>query len=171
MLKGIKQISQQLLVSFLTIVIYGIILYFVCTWLAGYSLLYAYLGNLALIIIVLAFDELTLKTFQSEKRVTQIMSREDAEKAHRRVQLGLDNAVSFKTELYLFYVLILIFTQIIDLTPILVGENLGTFFHINGYSIVLLLAFDMFIGQLSKDKERLKKISEKFKKYFTENQD
>ena len=171
MSKRIKQLSKQLLISLITIVVYGLVLYLVCTWLAGYSLLYAYLGNLALIIIVLTLDELTLKMFQSEKRVEQVMSTDDAEKTYHQVQLGLENFVTFKTELYLFYVLVLIFSQIIDLAPLAVGEDLGTFFHINGYSILLLLAIDMFIGQFSKDKDRLNRILDRFKGYLTKNQD
>ena len=41
--------------------VYGLIVYGVYTWLAGYSLLYAYLGNFVLIILALGIDALTFK--------------------------------------------------------------------------------------------------------------
>ena len=85
--------------------------------------------------------------------------------------MQLDSFVSFKTVLYMFYIFILIFSQIIDFYPALVGENIGNFISANSYSILLLIALDQVIGQFSKDRERVGKISEKLKKDLVENQE
>lgn len=71
-----KQISKYILYAISTNIIYGLILYHVCTWLSRYSLIYSYLGNLALIVIGLALDELTHKMYQSKRFVMQIKERE-----------------------------------------------------------------------------------------------
>lgn len=85
----------------------------------------------------------------------------------------MDNFVSFKTVLYVFYLFVLIVSQIIDFSSAsgLVDECLGNFILTTQYSIVLLIAFDMLIGQFIKDREKMKKTSGKFMKHFAENQD
>jgi hypothetical protein len=153
------------------IVVYGLISFLVFTWLAGYSLLHASIGNLVLIVLVLAIDEYMIKAFQSEKLIMRIKMENDPEKTYRSLQSGLNIAGSFKADLYLFYVIVLIFSQIIDFDPALVNENFGNFISANNYSILFLIAIDMLIGQYSKDRARLKKISEKFKEAFTKNQE
>ncbi|MCL2146903.1 MAG: hypothetical protein FWH52_03750 [Synergistaceae bacterium] len=156
---------RTFLFSLIYIAIYGFVSYSVFTWLFEYSRLFAYLGNLALIIIVLAMDELTLKMIQSEKYITQIMKDEnDPREKFNSLQMGLNNSFSFKTDLHLFYVFILIASQIIELYPTLVGEKLGNFIFANNYSILLLIAFDTLVSQFSKDRERIDKILELFKK-------
>ena len=160
----IIQISNRILYVLFSNIIYGLIMYYVYTWLVGYSPLYAYFGNLALIILGLALDEFTLKMLQSEME-------KDIEKIYRYVQWMINNFVSFKKILYLFYVFILIFSQIIDSNPALVGEGLRNFILANSYSILLLIAVDALIGQFSKDRERMNKISAKLKKSLPENQD
>jgi hypothetical protein len=167
----IKQIGKHLLFIFYSNAIYGLILYFAFTWLAGYSLLFAYLGNLALIVLGLAWDEFNQKWLQSKKAVLLLKKEKDIEKNYRFVQQLMDSFVSIKTALYLFYIIILIFSQILDFYPALAGGNLGNFILANNYSILFLVAFDMLIGQFSKDRERMKKISAYLKKSLTENQD
>ena len=63
------------------------------------------------------------------------------------------------------------YLQIIDFYPTIASEDISSFIHANSYSILLFIAFDQFIGQFSKDKERMNKISEKLKKSMTENQE
>jgi uncharacterized membrane protein len=167
------------ILSLLVSIIYGVVLYFAFTWLAGFSLLYAYFGNLALIIIFLAIDESLIKLAESTdylKKEAEKLSKklsettaEDREKTYRIFQKGLENTVSFKTALYLVYIFILIFSQIININPALVSEDIATFIHANNYSILLLIAFDRLIGQVSKERERMKKISAKLKKHLEEN--
>ena len=64
MSEKIKKIVKYVLYALTSNVIYGLLLFFVFTRLAGYSLLYAYLGNLALIIIGLIFILIVSKTIE-----------------------------------------------------------------------------------------------------------
>ena len=172
MLNKIKQISAYLLFSLISIVVYGLILYLVFSWLVGYSILHAYIGNLALIILTLAIDEYYMKKLmKSDELIIQMMKGEDSKKKYRSIQRGLNNVGSFKADVYLFYILILVFSQIIEYRPALVGESLGAFFHVNSYSILLLLAFDTLAGQYSKDRERMKTILDRIEKSLPETQD
>jgi len=166
----IKQIGKHLFYILWSNVIYGLILYFLFTWLAEYSLLYAYFGNLSLIIIGLAIDAYFLKMLQSKKLMLQLKEENDA-KNYRLIQRLVDSFVSFKTILYLFYVIILIFSQILTINPTFVGENISNFILANNYSILFLIAFDMLLGQFSKDKERMKEISENMKKSLADKEE
>ena len=170
MLSKTMQMSKYL-ISVLYIAIYGLISYFVFIWLIGYSQLYAYLGNLALIVIVLAIDELTIKMIQSEKFVARIKKETDSEKKYLILERGLGMTHSFKTELYLFYVFVLIGSQVIEFSPGLAGGNLGSFILANNYSILLLIAFDTLISQFTKDREKIKKVVERLRNSFIEKQD
>ena len=171
MINKIIQISRYLLFTLINLVIYGFVLYGVFLWLSAYSFLCAYLGNLALIISILAADEYTFKILQSEKFVTRMKKEKNPDENYRFLQLGLDSVGSFKSDLYLFYVFILIGSQIIEFNPALVGENLGNFILANNYSILLLIAFDMLIRQFSNDRKKTKKILAKLKESLTYNQD
>ena len=156
-----------MLSSLVFVVVYGIIVYFVFVWLAKYSMLYAYFGNLVLILLLLAIDEYMLKLLQSKDYFERLLKEKKWEEIYGYIQ----KSISFKTELYFFYVLILIFSQILEFYPTLVGENLGSFILANNYSILLLVALDMLIQQYSKDRKRMKKITDELKKSLTENQD
>ena len=171
MLTKAAQRFRYLLYALITNIIYGFILYYVCTWLAGYSLLYAYLGNLALIVMGLAMDEYTLKIYRSKKLVEQIKNEKDKEMNYRLVLWAMESFVSFKTVLYVFYILIMILAQVADFYPALMSGSLGNFILTTQYSIVLLVAFDMLAGQFSKDRKRMKKISTEFVERFAENQE
>lgn len=171
MLNKIIQTSKFIVYDLIFIVIYGVILYFVFTWLAGYSLLYAYLGNIGLILLVIAVDEYIIKILQSEDAVSRLIKENDKETDYSSIQGLMNNAISFKTELYLFYVFILIFSQIIEFSPTLVSANLSKFILANSYSILLLIAFDRILQSFSNDRERMKKMSANFKKSFSESKD
>ena len=168
MKEKLKRIIRFILFFIYTNVIYGLIVYFVFTWLAGYSLLAGYFGNLALIVLGLVLDTYMLKMLQSKKLVEELRKEKDTEQGYRFIQLVLDNYVSFKTSLYLFYVLILVFSQIIVFYPTLFGENISNFIAVNNYSILLLVAFDMLSSQFLKDKARKKEIAENLEKAFSE---
>jgi len=60
--------------------VYGSILYFVFTWLAGFSLLYANLWNFALIVIAVSFDGYTDKILQSDETIAMLSKKYDIEK-------------------------------------------------------------------------------------------
>jgi len=174
MLNKIKQISNYVLFILFSNVIYGLILWYSCTWLAGYSLLYAYLCNLTLIVLGLALDEAILKSYQSKKLVRQIKNlknEKDVELNYRFTLWTIDHYVSFKAVLYLFYIFILIISQIINFSAAAVGDDPGNFILVTQYSILLLVAYDLLVEQFFKDRERMKEVSGKFKEHFTENQD
>lgn len=173
MLNKIKQICKYLLFVLLSNVIFGLIYYFVFTWLVGYSLLYAYLGSLTLIIIGLGLDYYVQKWLLSEKVVTEIkkLKKEDWEKNYRLIKWQMDNFVSFKTILFVFYFFILVVSQVINIDPTLIGKELSNFILANSYGIVLIIAFDRIISQFSKDRKEMIKSSENFKKSWNESKD
>jgi hypothetical protein len=150
-----------------------LILYYVFTWLVGYSLVHAYLWNLAFLVFALVIDEYMLKMFQSKKLVMQLKKEKNAEKNFRFIQWMIDSFVSFKTILYVFYAFVLIVSQIIEFSSasVVITGDLENFILMTKYNILLLIAFDMIIGHFSKDKERTKNISAKLKKNMVDNQD
>ena len=167
----IKQIGRYVSYLLWSNVIYGLIVYHVFIWLARYSLLFAYLGNLALIMLGLLIDEYTIQMLQSQKLVRELMEDKKNEKNYQFVQRIMDSFISFKTALYLFYLFILVFSQMITLHPSLVGENIQNFIKANDYSILFLLALDTLIAHFSKDREKMKKISDTLKKSLTLKQE
>ena len=167
----IMQISRNLIFSFLSIVILGVVIYFFTSWLTGYSLLYAYIGNLLLIIVILTTDELMQVYMQSDRFILQMKKGKDIKKKYSSVQWSLENFVSFKTDLYLFYIIVLIGSEIVNFYPALVKDDFNNFFLINRYNILLLFAFDSLIEKISENKEKMKKLSAKLKKSLSENQD
>jgi hypothetical protein len=164
----IRQINKYLIYDILGMAAYGLILYFGFTWLAGFSLLYAYLWNFALIIFAVALDKYFDKLMKSDKMLMLMKEKYGTEKA---VLMLTGGVISFKTLIYLFYIFILIASQIIDFNPALIDGNLVDFIHANNYSILFLLAFDTLVRQFSKDRERMRKVAEKIKDSLSENQD
>ena len=164
----IKQINKYLIYDIFGAVVYGLILYFGFTWLAGFSLLYAYLWNYALIILAVSLDIGVSKIMQSDELVMLLKKKHGAEKTGLMLSGGF---ISFKTLIYFFYLFILTASQIIDFNPELIGGNLAGFVLSNNYSILFLLAVDTLVGQFAKDRGKTKKILEKLKESANENQD
>ena len=160
-----NQINKYFLYDILGIAAYGAILYFGFIWLAGLSVLYAYLWNFALIILAVAFESYTEKLWQSDDVITMYKNKHGSEKAYLIIAGGW---ISFKTLIYSFYLIILIASRIIDFNLTLLSENLVDFVLSNNYSILFLLAFDTLIGQFSKDRKRTKRI---LSKLDTESED
>ena len=163
MFNELKQMGKYLFFAVIANAVYGIVLYYVFTWLAKYSYLWAYLCNFVLIGVIFAIDEYTLKMLESEKLVMQLKKEKDPMKSFYILEKGLANFGSFKTDLYLFYIFILIFSQIIEFNPALVGKGLFDFITANSYSILFLIALDTLTSQFSKDRERMKGILDKLK--------
>lgn len=164
----IRRINKYFIYDVFGAAVYGLILYFGFTWLVGFSLLYAYLWNFALIILAISFDGYTNKFLQSDEAIKLLMKKYSTEKVYSMITGGF---ITFKTLLYLFYIFILIASQIINFSPSLISGNLVNFIQANDYSVLFLLAFDTLIGQLSKDREKMKKASEKLKNFLIEDQD
>jgi len=169
MINKVKRITNYLIYGIFTNAIYGFILYNLCTWLSGYSLIYAYFGNFILIILGLMLDELFLKMFQSKWLVIQIKNNKDMEINYNILKFIFNSFISFKLILYVFYILIMIISEIIELNSILINKNFENFIFANRYSILLLIALDQLIGQFSKDRERINKTSKNFEKNWNEN--
>jgi len=142
-------------------VIFGLTVYLIFTWLAEYSLLCAYLVNLALIAVGLVIDACMQRMLQSKKLIAQMRAERGKERNYRTVRWITDSFVSFKTALYLFYVFILVFSQVIKYDAMLVGANLQAFVGANDYSILFLMALDAVIVQFKKDRKKMKEIAEK----------
>jgi len=166
----IKKIGKHATYFLWSNVIYGLIVYFTFTWLAKYSPLYAYLGNLTLIVLGLVIDGYTQSALQSKKLVAELREDKNKEKNIRFVNWITDGFISFKTSLYMFYVFILVLSQIIKLYPAFLNENIISFIAANDYSILLLIALDTLIKQFLNDRKKMKIISEKLKKELTEEQ-
>ena len=150
-----KPINKYFIYDIFGMIAYGLILYFGFTWLSGFSLLCAYLWNLALIILAVSFDGYAVKMMQSDAVIKKYKEKYGLEKAHLMVSGGF---ISFKTLIYSFYLFIFISSRVIDFSPALVNKNLADFVLSNNHSILFLLAFDTLIGQFSKDRERTKGI-------------
>jgi len=67
--------------------------------------------------------------------------------------------------------LILLISQIINADLISIHNDFKNFISANEYSILLLIAVDMLISQFSKDRQRVKLLSEKIEKYLAENRE
>jgi len=158
----IKRAGRHIAYVIFSNIIFGLIYYFVFSWLVGHSLLYAYLGCLVLIVFGLALDKVAVKSLTSKSTVMELkkLPKKNREKNYRLLQLIIDSFVSFKTILFVFYIFILIASQIISIDPTLLGENITDFIIANSYGIVLLMAVDRIIGQFSQDRKDMKKNSE-----------
>jgi len=170
----IRKSLKVLLYAVSSNAIFGSIIFFTYTWLAGYSVLYAYLGNLALIIIGLLMDEHMIKSFQSKKlamQLNQIEKVKDRELNYRIIKGVLNSFVSFKTVLYTLYILILILAQIIDFYPSLFSEDMRSFILANNYSILIIVAFDLALGEFFRDRKKSKDALEKLNNNLNEVQD
>ena len=163
MSEKINRIGKYLIYLLWSNIAYGLMVYFVFTWLSGYSLLYGYVGNLALITIGLIWDSRIYKFLRSNKMAALIMKEKNPEQSYRFF-IGLtESFISFKTALYLFYIFILIFSQVLTFDPSLANEKITDFIKANNYSILVLLALDYLIIQFSTDREKMNEVSEKLK--------
>jgi len=70
--------------------------------------------------------------------------------------MDIDNPVSIKTSLYLFYIFALIVSHVLMLNPDLnVSESTRDYFTVIGYGLILLVAVDKFTGTLKKDNREI----------------
>ena len=112
-----------------------------------------------------------IKTIQSKEFILKIQKEKDSDKIYRYFKAGFDNAISFKTELYLFYVFILIGSQIVEFNPTLVGNNLSNFISTNNHGILVLIALDQLIGRFNNESERINKILKNIKNSLVNHHD
>jgi len=75
-----------------------------------------------------------------------------------RKKLSKKDVTSLKVSLYLFYILALIFSQVLDMNPYMnVSEDMRAYFRVVGHGLILLFAIDTFFKQLMDDDKRVKK--------------
>ncbi|MCL1924386.1 MAG: hypothetical protein FWF50_02250 [Defluviitaleaceae bacterium] len=143
--------------STFTATLYGVFVYFVIyRLLANSNMLYAYLLNTISMIAFLFLDKLGNNQLLSKN----LKIDNDA------VWIYLTSMVSFKTTLYLFYAFVLIVSRVSLLEPELINPDFRSFVLSIEYTLVLLVAYDKFFEHLTKDDQRLRKISKKFDKFF-----
>ncbi len=167
----IKKMAGYVFYIIMSNALYGILLYFMVTWLLKYSELYAYLGNLAFIIICLLLDRLILlKVLQPKKlaeEIKKIKKEEDRILNNRVIKWQLNYFVSFKTSLFFFYIFVLLFSQIIKFNPELVSPEIGSFINSIDYSVIILLAFKDFSEEFLKDRNRMETTLEEYNKFVS----
>lgn len=173
MFEKLKRASKYLIYSVYTNIIFGLIYYFLFTWLVEYSLLYAYLGSIGLILIGLLLDHFFQKSFISKEGMAKNKQLSPKEKKIYNSIMSwiLDSFVSFKTILFIFYFFILIVSQIINIEPSLAGAQFSKFISANSYGIVLIIAFDRIVAQFSRDRKRVEREAETFRETMTDEEE
>jgi len=120
-----------------------------------------YIGNAIVIFFSLAVDKIIHGILESKKFVI-------TKKNYRTARFfSLDTSVSFKAALYLFYIFALILSHVIELHPALVSDDIGVFFTTIEYGILLVIALDALMGQVSIDIDRVNRLNEKFDAYLS----
>ena len=73
--------------------------------------------------------------------------------------MDIDNPMSIKTSLYLFYIIALVTSHILMLNPDLnVSASTREYFTVIGYGLILLVAADKFTGTLKSNYREIEKI-------------
>ena len=155
---------KYLLYALVTTVLYGFVAYYaIYMQLAEFSLLYTYIGNMVMIILSLTLDTIIHGVLQSKNFMI-------TKKNYRFARfLYMDSFISFRTTVYLFYIIILVVSQVISFSSAPLNEDIGNFFLTIEYGIILVIAFDTLIATIFKDMDRIKTVSAKFKKFLSEN--
>jgi len=150
-----------ILETIVTALVFGLVTYFIIyERLADGHRLTAYIYNLALIAIILILDKVTDTIMMTDgflKKdygvIRNFLSR----------VLFVTHFVSFKTALYLFYIVMLIMSRISILEPDIIDRYQLGFIYSVEYGIVLLIPLDKFIDLITKDDRRIHKIMAKLK--------
>jgi len=151
-----------LITSLIWALIYGVIAYFVIyRWIANGNMLVTYLGNIVFIVAILMLDEVGVRFSQTKNPTLTV------EVFHKMGRLDkgfyLASLISFKSALYMFYIVALVLSRLTLLEPDSIPFPVNNFLLSIEYGLVLLIASDKLIGQLRKDERRMMKISMKVK--------
>jgi len=161
----ILQFAKYLLFLLIVTTVYGFGAHFMYKTLAELSILFAYLNNMFFIVFLLVLSKSIQTKMNSKKFVFTKKNLLFARFAY------WDSIISFNTPLYLFYIFILIVSQIYLFDPTIVSEDFGNFMRAMEYGIIFVIAFDKLIEYYFKDRERMKLMSAKFKQYLSEKSD
>ena len=158
--KNIRTIIIYVAFAILMAVVYGYAAFTAIFMnLADGSMLHAYLWNIIFIIILLVYDKIAQTRMQSPKFVITKRNYFIA------LWMHIENYISFKTTLYIFYIFILIASRVTTIDPTLVSEDFRNFVLSIEYGLILVIAFDKLVEHLFKDLKRAKTVSDKFKEY------
>jgi len=153
-------ILTYIIYSVVSATVYGLFAFFVIyRGLAGEVMLYAYLWNIAFIIMVLVLDGFVNDILLSKEFVITSKNYFVAMLVHSF------SFVSFKTTLYLFYSFVLIVSRVSLLEPNLVSENFRNFVLSIEYCLILVVVVDKFLEHLMEDDQRVRRISAKFERF------
>jgi len=158
------QIRRKLAIVVETVVtslLYGLFAYYIIyERLAFGHPVIAYIMNLLFIIVILMLDIWVHRKMDRKEFLAA-----DRSKLHDFLgkMLFYCHFVSFKTGLYLFYLIMLIASRTSTLEPSLLDPYMRTFIYSVEYGILLLLPMDKFLEQLYKDDKRMQSILERIK--------
>lgn len=152
-----KNLSIYIAYALFNATLYGLFSYFVLyRALSGGVMLYSYLLNIAAIILLLLLDKFVNDILLSKEFIITKQNYVITSVVH-----GI-SLISFRTVLYLFYIVILVVSRVSVLEPSLVNPDFQNFVLSIEYCLILLVVFDKFFEYLLKDNERIKMISGKF---------
>lgn len=152
-MKYVKQFIKYSCYIIYSNLIFALIVYFTYTWLLKYSLIFVYIGNAILIVLALMVDN------WAYRQLNQIMDSDDDFNKVKNSKLFLfylESFVSFKTVLYLFYIIILVISEVISYNPNLLSDGLMNFVVANKYSVVLLISIERLMKQVEVDRGKTK---------------
>ncbi|MCL2616818.1 MAG: hypothetical protein FWD96_04150 [Defluviitaleaceae bacterium] len=139
-----------------TAMMFGLITYFIIYGgLASGNRLIAYMYNIVFIAIILILDKVADHIMQSDDFLTRDHGRWKNLLART---LFATHMVSFKTALYLFYIVMLVLSRASFLEPDLIDRYQLSFIYSVEYGVLLLIPLDKFMELLTKDDKRLLKI-------------
>ena len=158
--------TKYLLYALFSTAVYGLVTYYlIYKQLAEFSLVYTYIANMLVIILSLTLENIMYGALQSK-------DFEITKKNYRFARyMYMDSYISVRTTVYLFYIIILVVSQILSFSPTSTNEDFMNFILTVEYGIILVIAFDTLIGAIFKDMERIKNVSAKFEKFLSGKQD
>ena len=151
-----KILLLEALAIMITAVLFGLITYYVIySQLAGGHRLMAYVYNIVLIAAILVLDRLLNHCMEKDGFLTQERSRFGHFLAHC---LFVTHFISFKTALYLFYIVMLVVSRVSILEPGIIDSHYLSFIYSVEYGVLLLIPLDKFLELLTKDDTRILRI-------------
>ena len=141
-----------------TAVVYGLIAYhLIYVRLAGGRPLIAYAYNIALVVVMLVLDKLA--SYYMEDCGADFFSKKHgrARKFFARALFAM-HFVSFKTSLYLFYIVMLVVSRVSLLQYGIISPYLYTFIRSVEYGVLLLIPLDKFMDLVTMDDRRITRI-------------
>ncbi|MCL2407044.1 MAG: hypothetical protein FWC95_03870 [Defluviitaleaceae bacterium] len=121
-------------------------------WLAGGNNFAAYIINLGVIAMILVMDELASHHTAREDFFTK---RRSKFRGFIAKILFYSHIVSFKSALYLFYILMLVLSRVTNLDQNILSREDISFIYSVEYGILLLIPLDKLIDLIVKDDKRM----------------